>query len=93
MGRDGTADLGHGGEDGGEALVGSQLLQPLLCGQLHVDADAVRQIPGPGQKLLRRAGDSLHMDVTPETVPGPQEQQSFTDLLHGVGRIPQDAGA
>ena len=63
-------DLGHGGENGGPALVRGQQAQGGLGGQLDVDAQAVRQQAQLVGQPRIRPGDGLGVDVAVEAVLG-----------------------
>ena len=88
-----VADGGHGPQDRVLFLVGGQLLQASLAGQLDVDAHPVAEQPQLLHQLGRTAGDGLGVDVPIEAVWPSQQLQHPAHPLHGVIGIAQNPGA
>ena len=88
-----VADGGHGPQDRVLFLVGGQLLQASLAGQLDVDAHPVAEQPQLLHQLGRTAGDGLGVDIPIEAVGPPQQLQHPAHLLHGVIGVAQHSGA
>ena len=84
VGRTLGRDLLHGAEDGMPPLVRGQKLQAALAGQLHVDAQAVRQKAQLFQQFRAGPRDGLGVDVAAEMVLVPEQPQDGQHPLGGV---------
>ena len=88
----GVPNLGHGTKNGAAGLVRRQGTQPLLGGQLNIDAEAVRQQSQGIYQLRRGAGDGLGVDIAVKAIFLPQNPQAGDHLLGGIVWVAQHAG-
>ncbi|MPL99232.1 hypothetical protein SDC9_45449 [bioreactor metagenome] len=90
---DGSADEGHGAEDGVPALLGGEGPEACLGRQLDIHAHPVGEEPESAEKGRRGAGDGLGVNVASETVLLPEDCRRPDELYHGVVRRTDDGGA
>ncbi len=90
---DGSADEGHGAEDGVPALLGAQGPEACLGRQLDIHAHPVGEEPESADKGRRGPGDGLGVDIPSETVLLPEDFRRPDELHHGVVRRSDDGRA
>lgn len=83
----------HGLANGVPLLFWRQALEAGVGGQFDVDAEAVGQAPGLFYQQRVGIGDGLEVDVAAEAVFFAQQPGHTDQLLHGVVRRADDAGA
>ena len=85
-------DLPHRGQNRGFGFFGGQCPQSRFGGQLNIAAEPVHQQSQLFHQLRGGAGNGLGVNIPVKAVRLPQDPNGPDHLLHGIVRVPQDAG-